>query len=432
MSKPEVIHIHIGKAGCNLGNSCWELFCLEQGVRPNGQMPSDKTIGSETDAFNAFFSETASGKHIPRAVYIDLEPTEIDNIRTGIYRDLYNPEHLINGKSDAGNCYQTHADCEKIIDLAMDKIRKITDTCRSLRGFIIYNSLAGGTGSGFSAKLQKILKTDYGDKRPIIGINVIDTTSKFAPSVAAYNHVLNLSNTLETQNFSYMFDNDTIARLCKSKLGVENPTHDNINEIIAQAVSSLTTGMRNDKDTFDKFGTKTLLSPTTKFFVPSYTPFCNNLIAYHEQPTTLEMTNSVIKDPSCTLMNCDLRHGSTISSNIIYKGDVVPKDVNIAISNIKTYLQNIDPKFYDLQVEMYNNEPFVNPSGNMARFKASCCAFTNSTSIVDTFNGIASKFDSMYEKDAFIQYYATSEIEEARETFAGIIDKYNTILDTPS
>jgi tubulin alpha len=28
-----------------IGNACWELFCLEHGIQPDGQMPSDKTIG---------------------------------------------------------------------------------------------------------------------------------------------------------------------------------------------------------------------------------------------------------------------------------------------------------------------------------------------------------------------------------------------------
>ena len=27
-----------------IGNACWELFCLEHGIQPDGQMPSDKTI----------------------------------------------------------------------------------------------------------------------------------------------------------------------------------------------------------------------------------------------------------------------------------------------------------------------------------------------------------------------------------------------------
>jgi len=55
-------------------------------------MPSDKTIGGGDDAFNTFFSETGAGKHVPRAVFLDLEPTVIDEVRTGIYRQLFHPE----------------------------------------------------------------------------------------------------------------------------------------------------------------------------------------------------------------------------------------------------------------------------------------------------------------------------------------------------
>uniref|UniRef100_A0A674JFK2 Tubulin/FtsZ GTPase domain-containing protein n=1 Tax=Terrapene triunguis TaxID=2587831 RepID=A0A674JFK2_9SAUR len=62
-------------AGVQIGNACWELYCLEHGIQPDGQMPSDKTIGGGDDSFNTFFSETGAGKHVPRAVFVDLEPT---------------------------------------------------------------------------------------------------------------------------------------------------------------------------------------------------------------------------------------------------------------------------------------------------------------------------------------------------------------------
>ncbi|PON56468.1 Alpha tubulin, partial [Trema orientale] len=71
--------------------------------QPDGQMPSDKTIGGGDDAFNTFFSETGAGKHVPRAVFVDLEPTVIDEVRTGTYRQLFHPEQLISGKEDAAN-----------------------------------------------------------------------------------------------------------------------------------------------------------------------------------------------------------------------------------------------------------------------------------------------------------------------------------------
>jgi len=58
----ECISVHVGQAGCQIGNACWELYCLEHGIQPDGQMPSDKAVGANDDSFNTFFSETGSGE----------------------------------------------------------------------------------------------------------------------------------------------------------------------------------------------------------------------------------------------------------------------------------------------------------------------------------------------------------------------------------
>lgn len=72
-------------------------------LQPDGQVPSEKSPGVGDDAFNTFFSETGAGKHVPRAIFLDLEPTVIDEVRTGTYRQLFHPEQLISGKEDAAN-----------------------------------------------------------------------------------------------------------------------------------------------------------------------------------------------------------------------------------------------------------------------------------------------------------------------------------------
>ena len=46
---------------------------ITEGIQPDGQMPSDKTIGGGDDAFNTFFSETGAGKHVPRTVFVRIE-----------------------------------------------------------------------------------------------------------------------------------------------------------------------------------------------------------------------------------------------------------------------------------------------------------------------------------------------------------------------
>jgi Tubulin/FtsZ family, GTPase domain len=60
---------------------------------------------SNDSGFSTFFSETSSGKHVPRSLYIDLEPNVIDEVKQGPYRSLFHPETLVTGKEDAAsNC----------------------------------------------------------------------------------------------------------------------------------------------------------------------------------------------------------------------------------------------------------------------------------------------------------------------------------------
>ncbi|KAH8027203.1 hypothetical protein HPB51_003645 [Rhipicephalus microplus] len=129
-------------------------------------MPSDKVSGGIDESFNTFFAETGAGCHVPRAVFVDLEPTVVDEVRSGAYRQLYHPEQLISGKEDAANNYARghYTIGKKIVDLVLDRIRKLADQCMGLQGFLVFHSFGGGTGSGFTSLLMERLSGDYGKK----------------------------------------------------------------------------------------------------------------------------------------------------------------------------------------------------------------------------------------------------------------------------
>jgi len=160
----EIILVHLGQAGVQTGNACWELFCLEHGIQPDGQQPEGAAI--EDDSFNTFFTETGAGKFVPRCLMVDLEPTCVDEIRTGTYRNLYHPEQLISGKEDAANNYARghYTIGKEVIDLVLDRTRKLADNCTGLQGFMVFHSFGGGTGSGFGSLLLNRLSIDYGKK----------------------------------------------------------------------------------------------------------------------------------------------------------------------------------------------------------------------------------------------------------------------------
>ncbi|KAG5567994.1 hypothetical protein H5410_064988 [Solanum commersonii] len=136
--KKEFISIHIGQTGINLGNSCWELYCLEHGIQPDGMRSTTEDEDDGDYRFRTFFSETSPGKFVPRALFIDLEPSVIDEVKSGTNSQLYNPQQFICGKEDAGNNFA--------------------------RG---YYTLSGGTGSGFCSLLLESLSTEYEPKEKI-------------------------------------------------------------------------------------------------------------------------------------------------------------------------------------------------------------------------------------------------------------------------
>jgi tubulin alpha len=132
----ECISVHIGQAGVQIGNACWELYCIEHGITPDGQLiDNDDNNNSNNNnnnsfrdsSFSTFFNETGTGKYVPRALFIDLESSVIDEIRHGAYRQLFHPEQLIASKEDAANNYARghYTIGREIIDQVLERMRKI-------------------------------------------------------------------------------------------------------------------------------------------------------------------------------------------------------------------------------------------------------------------------------------------------------------------
>ena len=56
---------------------------------------------------------------------------------------------------------------------------------------------------------------------------------------------------------------------------------------------------------------------------------------YHEQLSVPKITN-VLFEPTSMMAKCDPRHDKYMVGCLMYRGDVVPKDVNTVVATIKT------------------------------------------------------------------------------------------------
>ncbi|TRY94844.1 hypothetical protein DNTS_025184 [Danionella cerebrum] len=437
MLQRECISVHVGQAGAQIGNACWELYCLEHGIQPDGQMPSDKTIGGGDDSFNTFFSETASGKHVPRAIFVDLEPTVIDEVRSGTYRQLFHPEQLITGKEDAANNYARghYTIGKEIIDSVMDRIRKLTDQCTGLQGFLVFHSFGGGTGSGFTSLLMERLSVDYG-KKSKLEFAIYPAPQVSTAVVEPYNSILTTHTTLEHSDCAFMVDNEAIYDICRKNLDIERPTYTNLNRLIGQIVSSITASLRFDgalNVDLTEFQTNLVPYPRIHFPLATYAPVISAEKAYHEQLSVADITNACF-EPSNQMVKCDPRHGKYMACCLLYRGDVVPKDVNSAIAAIKTKrtIQFVDWCPTGFKVGINYQPPTVVPGGDLAKVQRAVCMLSNTTAIAEAWARLDHKFDLMYAKRAFVHWYVgegmeEGEFSEAREDMAALEKDYEEV-----
>jgi hypothetical protein len=145
----------------------------------------------------------------------------------------------------------------------------------------------------------------------------------------------------------------------------------------------------------------------------SYAPVISAEKAYHEQLSVAEITNSSF-EPASMMAKCDPRHGKYMACCLMYRGDVVPKDVNASVATIKTKrtIQFVDWCPTGFKCGINYQPPTVVPGGDLAKVMRACCMVSNSTAIAEVFSRIDHKFDLMYAKRAFVHWYVGEGMEE--------------------
>ncbi|XP_017481387.1 PREDICTED: tubulin alpha-4 chain [Rhagoletis zephyria] len=434
----ECISMHVGQAGVQIGNACWELYCLEHNINFDGTLMKNEAAQEKSDdSFSTFFNETGTGRYVPRSIYIDLEPTVVDEVRNGPYSRLFHPEQLITGKEDAANNYARghYTVGKELIDPVIDRVRKLADQCSGLQGFLIFHSFGGGTGSGFTSLLMERLSVDYG-KKSKLEFAVYPAPQVSTAVVEPYNSILTTHNTLEHADCSFMVDNEAIFDICRRNLDVERPSYSNLNRLISQVVSSITASLRFDgalNVDLTEFQTNLVPYPRIHFPLVTYAPIISAERAYHEQFSVSEITASCF-EPQNQMVKCDTRQGKYMACCLLYRGDVVPKDVNVAISAIKNKrtVSFVDWCPTGFKIGINYRPPQVVPGGDLSKVQRAVCLLSNTTAISEAWARLNHKFDLMYSKRCFVHWYVgegmeEGEFSEAREDLAALEKDYEEV-----
>merc|ERR1712113_856131 len=269
-----------------------------------------------------------------------------------------------------------------------------------------------------------------------LGFTVYPSPQVSTAVVEPYNSILSTHALLEHTDVCVILDNEAVYYICQKNLNISCPSYSHLNKLIAQVISSLTASLRFDgalNVDVTEFQTNLVPYPRIHFMLSAYAPVISAEKASHESLSVAEITNSVFEPSSC-MTKCDPRHGKYMACCLIYRGDVVSKDVNAAVATIKNKrpIQFVDWCPTGFKCGINSEAPAVVPGGDIAAVKRAVCMVANTTAIAEALSRIDHKFDLMYAKRAFVHWYVgegmeEGEFSEAREDLAALEKDYEEV-----
>jgi len=437
MPTREVLTVNVGQAGIQLGNAVWAQYCAEHAIGPDGKLPEDQAdLESKDKYFTTFFEETGTGQYVPRNITVDLEPSVVDDVRTGAYAQMFHPEFLLNGKEDAANNFARghYTVGKEILDQVNDRLRKLVDNSQNVQGFIIHHAVGGGTGSGLGALILERIAVDY-RKKSKIGFEIYPAPKISTSIVEPYNAMLSTHWLLDHTEVSVVLDNEAIYAICQKQLDIARPTYKDINVIVAKVISSMTASLRFDGELnvdLGEFQTNLVPFPRLHFMTTALAPVVSNKKASHEAATIREITDHVFQPQNMLVKYADFDpvEDKYMAISVNYRGEIKSKEANATVQWLK---QNNKISFVEwcptgFKIGLNDKPAAALENDILAASPRNVTMIGNNVAVSRVFTErITKKYDIMYGQRAFVHWYVgegmeEGEFSEAREDL-GFLEK---------
>lgn len=287
------VFVHAGQCGSQLGLQFWSTLKEE--------VPLE-----EDTSFS-----TKSGK--ARCVFVDSEEKVLcpSGRKPSFIEQFVKQENCFTSKSGRGNNWamgfaDKPSKWRGLHEDVMTAVRREAERCDQFGGLVIFNSLAGGTGSGLGSRIMTAYREDFPSEK-LLTVSVMPNLTGEVP-LQHYNILLSLGCIQEYADGCILLHNDNAVKVCLEEIGAGyNTSH--INSYFTQGlVNVLYPNRRGDLD----WGLLNYVTPEHKFL--DIHSSCSN---------SSSMSSSWIEllKRSCNQYKVETRpENSTISAKVIMRG----------------------------------------------------------------------------------------------------------------
>ncbi|XP_043071170.1 tubulin beta chain isoform X2 [Drosophila grimshawi] len=409
----EIVHLQAGQCGNQIGSKFWEIISAEHGIDPNGYYHGESDLQHER--IDVYYNEASSGKYVPRAVLIDLEPGTMDSVRQSPMGQLFRPDNFVYGQSGAGNNWAKghYTEGAELIDSVLEVLRKESEGCDCLQGFQLAHSLGGGTGSGLGTLLISKIREEYPD-RIMNSFSVVPSPKVSEVVVEPYNATLSVHQLCVNTDETFCIDNEALYDICYKTLRLSSPTYPDLNHLVSVTMSGVTTCLRFPGQLnadLRKLAVNMVPFPRLHFFMPGFAPLTAKGSQQYRALTVAELTQQMF-DAKNMMTACDPRHGRYLTVACIFRGPMSMKEVD-------TQMLNVQSKNSSYFVEWIPNNVKVAVCDIPPRgLKMAATFIGNTTAIQEIFKRISEQFTAMFRRKAFLHWYTGEGMDEMEFTEA--------------
>ncbi|KAB0367948.1 hypothetical protein FD755_021272 [Muntiacus reevesi] len=365
----EIVHIQVGQCGNQIGAKFWEVISDDHGINPVGTYHGD------------------SGKYVPRAILVDLEPRTMDSVCSGPFGQIFRPDN-----------FGHYTEGAELVDSVLDVVRKEAESCDCLQGFQPTHLLGGGTGSRMGTLLISKIREEYPDR--------IMNTFRIVPS----------SKVSDTG--------------CFRTLKLTTPTYGDLNHLVSATMSGVTTCLRfpgQFNADLCKLAVNMVPFPHLHFFMPGFAPLTSSGSQQSRALTVPELTQQVF-DAKNMMAACDPRHGRYLTVAAVFRGWMSMKEVDKQMLNVQNKNSSYSVEWIPNNVKTAVCD--IPPHG----LKMAVTFIGNSTAIQELFKSVSEQFTAMF-RQVFLHWYTGEgmdemEFTEAESNMNNLVSEYQQYQDT--